>query len=452
MIHTEYRGREKKFLLKFLRIYVLGLVLIVISLGLGHKSLASAKHVITVNVPILNVREAPGLNEAILKKVHEGETFTLIKETEYWDEIQLSNQETGWVASWLIKKNKPSSQVGHKDNTAVVKATHLNVRKGPSIDDEIKSILDYGDQVTIHKKKNGWANVSANNIQGWVSNQYITISQNRVDNKSQAHNEEATQLQMTPNNNQLTKNQSASGVAGEQGQWDKIKLRSGKSSYILNWKRANILNEEAKKDGADSIKHFEANRSNSHSQRTQHNTFLKGKTIVIDPGHGGVDDGTTSLNGVHEKSLTLATANLLATKLKQGGATVYLTRSKDEYVSLQKRVDVSNRDHADAFISLHYNASPIHSITGITNFYYQSSKDQELASDIHQAVINATGFIDRGVKFGDLHVLRENHEPSTLIELGFLSNRQEENRVEQKAYQEKAAVGIFNGLLRYFKK
>ncbi|MCQ6280791.1 N-acetylmuramoyl-L-alanine amidase [Bacillus sp. EB600] len=177
---------------------------------------------------------------------------------------------------------------------------------------------------------------------------------------------------------------------------------------------------------------------------------LKGKTIVLDPGHGGSDDGTTSIIGTHEKTLTLTTAQVVEQKLENAGAIVIMTRTNDTYIPLQQRADLSNQNHADAFISFHYNWLNDPSVNGLTDFYYQKSKDNPLASYILKEVVKTTGLNNDGTRFDNLDVLRNNSQPSTLIELGFLSNKQDDSVVESSAYRDNVAQGVYQGLLDYF--
>jgi len=177
---------------------------------------------------------------------------------------------------------------------------------------------------------------------------------------------------------------------------------------------------------------------------------LKGKTIVLDPGHGGIDDGTSSIVGTPEKTLTLATAKVVEKKLENAGANVIMTRTNDTFISLQQIAELSNQDHADAFISFHYNWTDNPSTNGLTDFYYQASKDNPLASDILNEVVKTTGLNNLGTRFDDLSVLRNNLQPSTLIELGFLSNKQDDSVVESSAYRDNVAQGVYLGLLDYF--
>ena len=149
--------------------------------------------------------------------------------------------------------------------------------------------------------------------------------------------------------------------------------------------------------------------------------------------------------------MTLETAGYLFNKLKAAGADVTLTRQRDEYLSLSSRVDIASYRDADAFISIHYDSTKNNSVRGLTTYYYHPWQ-KELAVNIHSAVIGQTNMKDRGARFGDYYVIRENSQTAILIELGFLSNPSEELHVTSNQYQQSAATGIYEGLARYFKE
>lgn len=172
---------------------------------------------------------------------------------------------------------------------------------------------------------------------------------------------------------------------------------------------------------------------------------------MLDPGHGEMDDGTTGIDGIHEKALSLPTALDVEQKLENAGAKVIMTRTNDTYIPLLQRAEISNQNHADAFISFHYNESSDPSVNGITDFYYRQSGDP-LASDIINEVVKTMGLNNDGTRFDNLSVLRNNSQPSTLIELGFLSNSHEDSVVESSAYRDNVAQGVYLGLLDYFSK
>ncbi|MBH5319895.1 N-acetylmuramoyl-L-alanine amidase [Paenibacillus sp. GSMTC-2017] len=180
---------------------------------------------------------------------------------------------------------------------------------------------------------------------------------------------------------------------------------------------------------------------------------LEGKTIVIDPGHGGKDVGAIGQNGTQEKDVTLQTAKEIQRELmKQTGANVLLTRDGDDSKSLQDRIDFTEENDGDLFISVHYDAFTTSDVNGITT-YYNKSEDQILADIIHRRLFNQDiDAKDRGVQHGDYFVIRETTAPSILMELGYISNIVEEARMNTEEFQQKTAVAVTEGIIEYFSK
>jgi N-acetylmuramoyl-L-alanine amidase len=229
----------------------------------------------------------------------------------------------------------------------------------------------------------------------------------------------------------------------EQSGWAKVETSSGE----MGWININYISKET----ATNHKTHPVSGSTTSNESIQNNLeSLKGKTIVLDPGHGGNDVGTTSIVGTYEKTLTLATAQVVEQKLEKAGANVIMTRTNDTFIPLEQRAGLSNKNHADAFISFHYNCFNAPSINGVTDFYYQNSKDSALATDLLNKIVKTTGLNNDGTKFDDLDVLRNNSRPCTLIELGYLSNKQDDSIVETSAYRDQVAQGVYLGLLDYF--
>ncbi|TYR82811.1 N-acetylmuramoyl-L-alanine amidase [Priestia megaterium] len=176
--------------------------------------------------------------------------------------------------------------------------------------------------------------------------------------------------------------------------------------------------------------------------------YLQNKTIILDAGHGGKDKGATGTQGTYEKDLTLRTVLLLKTKLEQAGARVILTRKKDTYLHLSDRTLPSKS--ADAFISVHYNSVENKDLTGLMTYFYYKKQDSALTNAIHHSLVHHAKLQDKGQRFGDYYVLRENNRPSTLIELGFLSNKREEKYINSVTYQQSITTSIVRGLSNYF--
>lgn len=213
---------------------------------------------------------------------------------------------------------------------------------------------------------------------------------------------------------------------------------------------------------------------------------------MIDPGHGGKDDGATGPHGIQEKNLTLAISKRLAAVLHDTlGAEVSLTRQDDRYIPLQDRNTLGNKIHADLFISIHANASESHDPHGIETYYLNNASDKaskrladrenrafgkeistlqkiittmlqnantEDSRDLAIAVqsnmirgLSATypNILDKHVKTALFYVLVGSKSPSILVETGFVTNPLEEKRLNSVAYQRKLAETIAAGVKRY---
>ena len=193
-------------------------------------------------------------------------------------------------------------------------------------------------------------------------------------------------------------------------------------------------------------------------------TALEGKKIVIDPGHGGNDAGAIGPTGVMEKNVTLKVSLELKRMLEAEGAEVILTRETDRTVSekgakasdieeLGARCDVANRNKADIFISIHADSFTRPEARGTTGYYYSKSttgRGQKLADCIRRNLVEQLGTPSRGTQPCNFYVVKHTDMPATLIELGFISNKEEEKLLDSKEGVKKAAQGILDGIEDYF--
>ncbi len=179
--------------------------------------------------------------------------------------------------------------------------------------------------------------------------------------------------------------------------------------------------------------------------------ILKGKVIVIDPGHGGNDPGAFGCSGerIREKDLNLATALKLAKLLSDAGAIPLLTRDSDVFVSLQDRVEFAKKNDPDIFISVHYNLSEKQNISG-TETYYYNKNSKFLADVIHNNLTFNLKRKDGGVRKVKFYVVYNNTVPSVLIEPLYLSDRQEEALATNDEWQLYIARILFEGIKQYF--
>ena len=182
----------------------------------------------------------------------------------------------------------------------------------------------------------------------------------------------------------------------------------------------------------------------------------KGPLIVLDAGHGGKDDGAT-VRSVQEKKLTLLTTMYTKKYLESLGYRVLLTRAKDIYIPLSRRVLVANKVKCKLFVSIHFNSAPNHLAKGLEVYYIGDSSERgrssrKLANYVLHYVAGQTKSHSRGVKLGKhLYVVRETQMPAVLFEAGFMTNLEEWARIKDRKYLEKIAKGISQGVDNYLK-
>lgn len=165
---------------------------------------------------------------------------------------------------------------------------------------------------------------------------------------------------------------------------------------------------------------------------------------LLDPGHGGADPGAT-YKGREEADDVLRLALRVGELLKYNGQSVSYTRTTDKTMSLSERSSLENRGRYDYFISIHRNAYSPEKAKGVeTHIYASGGKRQELAEKVNSNLV-AIGFVNRGVKISNFHVLRETNSPAILIETGFIDNTSDNNIFDSKF--EQIAEAIVKGCL-----
>lgn len=393
----------------------------------------------------LRLRKGPGTNYQVITSLGKGIEVTILSTNGEWYQIK-TDLGSGWVHNdyLLLKDPQTQADTGEqekpKQQIATVTEDQINLRSNPSTSAEIIGKISIGTVITIIEEESNWAKIQYSGNIGWVHKDLLKNSD--LESRKGKKTDKTIKLVYDRTNirSDATVNSKVLLVAnnGETFQaveiiddWYKIKLSDGEFGYIAEW----IVEE------TDPLDQQIASATNSAD--------LKGKTIVIDPGHGGKDSGTIGVIGTLEKDLNLRTAQLLASKLKTAGAKVILTRSNDIFIPLQNRVDISHFYHADAFISLHYDSINDSSVNGVTSYYYTANQ-KKLATSLHKSIIEATDRKDRGVRQNTFVVLKENRQAASLLELGYLSNPAEEQTLLSSKYQETITTAIYHGLENYF--
>lgn len=187
---------------------------------------------------------------------------------------------------------------------------------------------------------------------------------------------------------------------------------------------------------------------------------LRGKIIAIDAGHGGADPGAVGFNGTIEKEINLTLAEKLEALLTKKGAVVVMTRTADKTFSdvkkddLDQRIALVKKKKAELFLSLQCNAVPNGDLHGAQTFYYpESEKGKLLAESIQDHFIRTLRNTDReALTLSSAYVMKNLSIPAVMVEVGFLSNPEEEQLLNDKGYQEKIVAAVYGGILDYYKK
>lgn len=154
--------------------------------------------------------------------------------------------------------------------------------------------------------------------------------------------------------------------------------------------------------------------------------------LCFDYGHGGEDPGAT-YNGRKESNDVLSIGRAVASEVRRHGVIVDETRISDATVSLNARSDFENRNAYDYFISFHRNAYEPEQARGVETYTYlnASERSKSLVQRIQTSLV-ALGFVDRGVKAANFHVLRETKTPAVLVEIGFIDSTGDNNLFDSK--------------------
>lgn len=174
--------------------------------------------------------------------------------------------------------------------------------------------------------------------------------------------------------------------------------------------------------------------------------------VMIDPGHGGKDPGAIGIGGLQEKDVILPISLKVAEILQQNGIQAVLTRNTDYFVSLQGRVDMAERANAGLFVSIHANSVGLSrpDVSGLEVYYYSSGLG--LAQNVRSSILNTVNVRDRGVRKASFYVLRKSSMPSILVEVGYVTGRDDAAKLASPQYRDEMAQGIANGILNHIRR
>ena len=221
-------------------------------------------------------------------------------------------------------------------------------------------------------------------------------------------------------------------------------------------------------------------------------SHLKLRTIILDPGHGGKDPGAEGYSGIKEKEVVLDIAKRVKALLENSGLEIIMTRTNDKFIPLPDRTEIASKSNADLFVSIHAHSNPVRKTRGMEVYYVKTKDKRDLEEDQHEKnekmfakslnmqyspvlsrviadmmytvktaessklariiVQDGSRIVDtpnRGARTCRFFVVRNTLIPAVLVEVGFLTNRQEERKLNTPAYRQKLAEAIAQSIVKY---
>ncbi len=420
----------------------------------------------------LNLRNTPSATGNILLTIPEGTEIDISGQDGQWYKTDYLAQ-SGWVAANYVTVTA-TVEIKQAKITA---AGGLNLRDTPSATGNILLTIPGGTTIKLTDQKGDWYQTTYQSTTGWVSANYVAlISKNS--SVSNAATNTYTDLSLNGtvyilggtgiisfNTQNIIEGKAASKYQDNLREFPPLPSEIKENETPS--RGGDVIDDpaDAEDDPADTATYDPATEVLIDPYQGIPANALSGKTIMVDPGHGGKDTGAIGSNGSYEKNNNLAIALALNNILKQAGAKVILTRDKDislcpatnysETEDLQGRVDLAENNNIDLFISIHNNSFDNHDVQGTETYFSESNPQQaesiKLANCIQTSLISTLKTNNRGVKEAGYYVLRNTTMPSVLIETAYISNPYEEARLQNETFRKNVATAIFHGIYNYYK-
>ncbi|MDO4431945.1 MAG: N-acetylmuramoyl-L-alanine amidase [Aerococcaceae bacterium] len=419
--------------------------LLLIALSVMSLSLLFSSETLTLQKEEVTLRVAPATNSVALQTLKKNQSVQIIKEENGWYFVRLDGKTEGWIPIWLLESKTLHSE---QDLYAQI-LVETSVYQSENESSPVIGTLQVGDTLPIIAESGGWSKITFNHQPGFVRTRLIQLVNKdaiRTQSPSAAQND-TQQLQVRLSNQAFLKEANADADILYTINFNQLfKLIDTVQVDDVEYYLAE--DERGVRGYLDSRITAKLSDSATH-MNTAKVASLDKAVIVLDAGHGGEDPGAINEDPyTQEDQIALSTTLALQTLLEAEGATVILTRADNSTVSLEERVDLSEAYGADAFISIHYDNAADVEWSGTTSYYYHEA-DYHLTNQVNMELAKLS-MHNNGVRFGNFQVLRENDQPSILLELGYMSNANDVAVIRTEEYQQTVAKAIVAGLKNYF--
>lgn len=425
----------------------------------------------------LNVRTSPetSSNDNRIGQIHKGDKLPLFEVQDGWYKV-LYKDRYAYISSSYAKVVDDTGNPLGKVQKEVTAEEKVNIYKSNNTNTKVIATYEKGDSIPVYKTVGDWYLTAKGGVPGYVKiSQTKEIVKEPVDEKpvetppvkeepqveepvkEEPQSEEPPTKEepvetpvyttntigrvTTTSLNIRAEGNASSDIVGKLQAGDIVAVHS----IAGNW--ANITTA----DGTNGYVH-----KTYMKLINQSGSPIKDRVIVIDAGHGGKDPGASS-EGHREKDIVIKVATILKNKLEADGAKVVMTRSDDTYFTLEERVQIALNNHAEVFVSLHVNSFTNPDINGTETYYSVAGnenilEEEELATAINSQIVKNANMYDRGVKKANFYVIKNMLLPSVLVELGFISNLEDREKLINDEYVEIFADSIYKGIVEYYQE
>jgi N-acetylmuramoyl-L-alanine amidase len=371
----------------------------------------------------INVRLSPSTSSKIMGQIKPGETAVYLDTFHSWYVLDYKGMEV-FAASWL------GDVVSNGNSTVCFIDGTINIRNSPSLYGQVVSRGQKYSSYPFYGEEKGWFKLGLDSGYGYAAGWLMSYGENYY----------------------------IDGVKEYKYTTDNLRMRSGPTlgdSIITVLPIATKIRVLKTDDKWDWIITKEGLTGYCYNEYFLGYKPLKGKTILLNPGHGGKDPGAISQSGLMEKEVNLKVAFKTKKILEYYGADVKMTRTTDVYITRPDRANMATQLNPDIFFSIHHNALNNNNYFGMSTYYDTKNNSSGrssklLAEAIYDSVVGINSIYRDGIYDRNFEVLRSSNITAALIEIGFMSNEWEEKNINNDSFQDEAARKISEGILDYF--
>lgn len=420
-----------------------------------------------VNAADLNVRLTASANAGIMGRVKTGDLLDVYGQEGNWIKVSYEGK-LGFVSQSYTKMlDADGQELGNTTGEVVANVSTVQAFSKPSLQTAQVGTFAKGAKIPVYKTLDGWYLTKVGNIPAYVqiADTNVVVVEEQPPVVETPKPQETKPVEVVPEKPPVVENPTVNTGSGTKGRvtvggLHVRKTASASAASLGKLGKGNVVTVHSVSGYWAYVTTHSGIKGYVHKSYlkllNQSGSVVKNRVIVLDPGHGGKDPGAMS-GSYAEKAIVLKVSNLVKQKLEAQGATVKMTRTGDTYPTLPERVAFSKNNYAEIFVSIHVNAASSTSAKGAETFYSVSTGDMyeediDLATFVNNQIVKNADMYNRGVKKYPYYVINNMDIPAILVELGFITNAADRDKLVSNKYVEIYAQSIYNGIIQYYSK